>query len=55
MLSLAVMLIALALLFLLTTLALGIGGQIRHPLRPALALVAALAVGAAILYEYGSA
>lgn len=55
MLSLAVVVISLALLFLLTTLALGIGGQVRHPLRPALVLVAALAVGAALLYEYGAA
>ncbi len=52
---LAVVLVALATLFLLTALALGAGRQIRHPYRAALAIAAALVVGAALLYEYGAA
>ncbi len=51
---LAVVIIALATLFLLTTLALATAGQIRHPYRLALVLAAALVVGAALLYEYGA-
>ncbi len=55
MLLLAVLVLALAMLFLLTALALGASGQLRHPYRVALALAAALVVGAALLVEYGSA
>jgi hypothetical protein len=52
---LAVMLIALAMLFLLTALALGAGGQLRHPARIAIATAAAIVIGIALLVEYGSA
>jgi hypothetical protein len=52
---LAVVLIALATLFLLTALALGAAGQIPHPYRPIVAIAAALLVGAALLYEYSAA
>jgi hypothetical protein len=52
---LAVVVIALATLFLLTALALGAAGEMRHPVRAILAIVAALIVGIALLYEYGVA
>jgi len=52
---LAVTIISLAMLFLLTTFALGAVGEISHPVRVTIVLVAALLIGAAILYEYGSA
>ncbi len=52
---LAVVLVALGMLFLLTALALGAAGQLRHPYRIVLAVGAALVVGAALLLEYGSA
>ena len=51
---LAVVVVALATLFLLTALALGAAGQIRHPWRPVVAVAAALLVGAALLYEYSA-
>ena len=52
---LAVVLIALATLFLLTALALGAAGQLPHPYRTVLVVGAALVVGVALLYEYGAA
>jgi hypothetical protein len=52
---LAVTIVALAMLFLLTALALGAAGRIGHPYRVALAISAALVVGVALLFEYGSA
>jgi len=52
---LAVVIIALATLFLLTALALGAAGELRHPYRLVLVLAAALIVGAALLFEYGRA
>lgn len=52
---LAVVVVALATLFLLTALALGAAGEMRHPIRSVLAIVAALIVGVALLYEYGVA
>ena len=51
----AVVVIALATLFLLTALALGAAGQMRHPYRAALVIGSALIVGVALLYEYGLA
>jgi hypothetical protein len=50
---LAVVIIALATLFLLTALALGAAGELRHPYRLVFVLGAALIIGAALLYEYG--
>ena len=50
---LAIVVIALATLFLLTALAPGAAGELRHPYRLALVLGAALIIGAALLYEYG--
>jgi hypothetical protein len=38
-----------------TALALGAADETRHPIRSALAIVAALIVGVALLYEYGVA
>jgi hypothetical protein len=55
MLLLAVTIVALATLFLLTALALGTTGQMRHPVRVVVVLAAALVIGVALLYEYGSA
>jgi hypothetical protein len=52
---LAVVIIALATLFLLTALALGAAGEMRHPIRSVLVIAAALIVGIALLYEYGVA
>jgi hypothetical protein len=52
---LAIVIIALATLFLLTALALGAAGELRHPYRLTLVLLAALVIGAALLYEYGRA
>lgn len=52
---LAVVIVALATLFLLTALALGAAGEMRHPIRSLLAIGAALVVGIALLYEYGVA
>jgi hypothetical protein len=48
---LGVTLTSLAILFLLTTLALSISGQLRHPLRPAAALALLLVVGLVLLSE----
>lgn len=42
-------------LFLLTALALGAGGQLKYPYRVALVVGAAIAIGAALLLEYGAA
>jgi hypothetical protein len=47
--------VALATLFLLTALALGAAGEVRHPYRAGLAIASALVVGAALVYEYGVA
>ena len=47
----AVILTALAILFLLTTLALGASGQLRHPIRVGGGLVAMLILGLALLAE----
>ena len=52
---LAVVLIALSLLFLLTALALGAAQQLRHPYRAAIALACALLVGLAIMVEFAAA
>jgi hypothetical protein len=52
---LAVVIIALATLFLLTALALGAAGELSHPYRVALVILATLIIGAALLYEYGRA
>ena len=52
---LAVVIIALALLFLLTALALGAAHQLNHPYRIGLALVCALLIGLAILVEFVAA
>jgi hypothetical protein len=52
---LAVVVVALATLFLLTALALGAAGEVRHPYRAGLAISSALVVGAALVYEYGVA
>lgn len=52
---LAVVLVALGMLFLLTALALGSIGRLPHPHRVALAIGAALVVGIALLLEYRSA
>jgi hypothetical protein len=49
--QLAVILIALAVLFSLTTMALVAGEQIRHPIRVGLALTALLVLGLALLAE----
>ncbi len=46
---LGVQLVALAVLFLLTALALGAAGELRHPWRTAVALAALLVVGMALL------
>jgi len=46
-----VILVALALLFGLTELALAADGRVRHPLRIVLVLCAALAIGLAFLME----
>ena len=51
----AVMIVALALLFMLTALALGAADQLHHPYRVALILVFALLIGIAMLYEYSAA
>jgi hypothetical protein len=51
MLQLGVILVAVALLFGLTTLAFGVAGRLGHPFRVALALGAALVVGIALLLE----
>jgi hypothetical protein len=48
---LGVILTSLAILFLLTSLALNAGGQLRHPLRVGAALTAILIVGFALLSE----
>lgn len=48
---LGVILTALALLFLLTTLALAASGALRHPLRAGISLAAVLALGLALLAE----
>jgi hypothetical protein len=48
---LAVILTALAILFLLTTLALTASGQVRHPIRSGGALTAMLVLGLALLAE----
>jgi hypothetical protein len=50
----AVVVIALGTLFLLTALALGSAGEIRHPYRAAIAIAAALLIGVALLYEYSA-
>ena len=46
-----VTLVAVSLLFALTTLALGAAGKLGHPFRVALALAATLIVGIALLLE----
>ena len=46
-----VILTSLAVLFLLTTLAVGAGGQLRHPFRIAAALIVVLVLGLALLSE----
>ena len=46
-----VILTSLAILFLLTTLALSAGRQLRHPLRATAALIVVLIVGLALLSE----
>jgi hypothetical protein len=48
---LGVILTALAVLFLLTTLALGLGGHVRHPRVVAAALIAVLIFGLLLLSE----
>jgi hypothetical protein len=48
---LAVILVSLAVLFLLTALALGATRQLQHPLRVSLALTAPLALGLILLSE----
>jgi cytochrome bd-type quinol oxidase subunit 2 len=48
---LGVILTALAILFLLTTLALVTSGQLRHPIRDGASLVALLALGMALLAD----
>ncbi len=48
---LAVVIVALALLFLLTSLALAARGRLGHPRRTLVLLVACLAAGAALLLE----
>lgn len=48
---LAVILTALAILFLLTTFALAANGQLRHPIGTAAALTALLAAGLALLLD----
>jgi hypothetical protein len=48
---LAVILTALAILFLLTTLAFTASGQVRHPIRIGCALTALLLLGLALLAE----
>ena len=49
MLTLAVMLVALAFLFGLTALALAAGREVRHPIRTVLVLATLLSVGLALL------
>ena len=51
---LAVIIVGLGMLFLLTGLALGAAGEIRHPYRAAVAITAALIIGAVLLYEYSA-
>jgi hypothetical protein len=46
-----VILTALAILFLLTTLALAAGGALRHPFRVGISLAALLALGLALLAD----
>jgi hypothetical protein len=48
---LGVILTAFAILFLLTTLALVTGGQLRHPIRAGASLVALLVLGLALLAD----
>ena len=55
MLLIAVVIIALSLLFLLTSLALGAAHQLRHPDRVGVAVVCALLIGLAILVEFVAA
>jgi hypothetical protein len=52
---LAVVVIALGMLFLLSALALGAGGRLDHPYRVGLVITAALVVGVSLLLEYASA
>lgn len=52
---LAVVIIALSLLFLLTALALGAAHQLHHPYRVGIALTCALVIGLAILVEFVAA
>jgi hypothetical protein len=52
---LAVVVIALSLLFLLTALALGAAHRLHHPYRVGLALASALLIGLAILVEFVAA
>lgn len=52
---LAVVIIALSLLFLLTALALGAAHQLQHPYRVGIALACALLIGIAILVEFVAA
>jgi hypothetical protein len=51
MLHLGVILVAVSLLFALTTLALGAAGKLGHPYRVVLAVAATLVVGIALLLE----
>ncbi len=51
MLFVGVIVTALAVLFLLTVLALSAGGQLRHPLRAVVALTVLLVLGLALLAE----
>jgi hypothetical protein len=51
----AVMIVALTLLFVLVALALGAARQLHHPYRVALVLAIALVIGVVMLYEYGQA
>lgn len=55
MLLLAVVIIALSLLFLLTALALGAAHQLHHPYRVVLVLACGLMIGLAILAEFVAA
>lgn len=52
---LGVVVVALAMLFLLTALALGAAGRLSHPRRVALVVASASIVGAALLYEFSVA
>ena len=52
---LGVVIVALAMLFLLTALALGAAGRIGHPRRAALVIASASIVGAALVYEFSVA